>query len=70
MVANGDGRGTDEVRSYEIFLNSQRVLSSSESQSPYAPVKIKSDNELRVALTGAPHSKIFVSIAYLPRKEE
>src|SRR5436190_18836412 len=25
-VTNGDGRGTDEVSSYEAFLNGQRVL--------------------------------------------
>jgi len=28
IVSNGDGRGTDEVRSYEVFLNGEPCASS------------------------------------------
>jgi hypothetical protein len=65
-VTNGDGRGTDEVSSYEVFLNGQRVLPTDKARNDQAPVKVLQDNSLRVVLTGGPHSKVFILIAYDP----
>jgi len=68
LVANGDGHGTDEVRSYEVFLNGERVIPSDRSRNAQAPVKLLTKNTLKVILTGEPHSNVFVLIAYDPRK--
>jgi len=58
VVSNGDGRGTDEVRSYEIFLNGERVVVRADhSQNAQAPLKLRSSNTLKVILTGSPQSK-------------
>ena len=65
-VRNGDGRGTDQVHSYEIFLNGKRVASNS-SQYANAPVKLRGSNTIRVALSGGPQSKLSVMISYDPR---
>lgn len=69
IVTNGDGRGTDEVRSYKIFLNGDRV-SFNQSQQGSSPVKVKRDNILKVTLSGGPHSKVSVLIAYDPQQHE
>ena len=69
LVTNGDGRGTDEVRSYDIFLNGERVVSAG-SQNAQGPVKLQTSNTLKVILTGNPQSKIFVLIAYDPRESK
>jgi hypothetical protein len=66
IVTNGDGQGTDEVRSYEIFLNGKRIVSSDHSRSAQAAVKLRASNTLKVVLSGAPHSKVFVLLAYDP----
>jgi hypothetical protein len=66
-VTNGDGRGSSEVSSYEVFLNDQKVLLS-DTRNSQAPVKILKNNRLKVVLTGPPSSKVFILIAYDPRK--
>jgi hypothetical protein len=60
-VTNGTGHGTDEVKSYEIFLNGKRVL-------PQAQVEIRRQNTLKVVLVGEPSSKVFIRFAYDPRQ--
>jgi hypothetical protein len=67
-VTNGDGRGTDEARSYEVFLNGKRVASADDSLKTGATVAILRRNKLRVILTGEPHSKMWVRIMYDPRQ--
>ena len=67
-VTNGDGRGTDEVRSYEVFLNGEKVVPAGHSPNAEAPVKLLRRNTLKVILIGGPHSKVFVLIAYDPRQ--
>ena len=64
IVTNGDGQGTDEVRSYEVFLNGERVAPTDHSRSVQAVVKLQATNTLTVVLSGAPHSKVFVLFAY------
>ncbi|HKU23855.1 MAG TPA: hypothetical protein VJQ54_00210 [Candidatus Sulfotelmatobacter sp.] len=67
IVTNGDGQGTDEVRSYEIFLNGKRVIPSDHSRSAQASVKLRTSNTIKVVLSGAPNSKVLVLLAYDPR---
>jgi len=67
-VTNGDGGGTDEVNSYEVFLNGQRVFPTGKARNAQAAVKVLQDNILKVSLTGGPHSKVFILIAYDPRE--
>ena len=66
LVTNGDGRGRDEVRSYDIFLNGERVAPAG-LQNAQGPVRLQSSNTLKVILTGSPQSKIFILITYDPR---
>ncbi len=72
IVSNGDGRGTDEVRSYEVFLNGERVrvVPTDHSRSAQAAVKLRATNTLKVVLSGAPHSKVFVLLTYDPRRSK
>ena len=70
IVTNGDGQGSDEVRSYEVFLNGERVVPTDHSRSAQAAVKLRSSNTVKVVLGGAPHSKVFVLIAYDPRRSK
>jgi hypothetical protein len=70
LVTNGDGRGTDEVSSYEIFLNGERAVPAGNSQNTQGTVKLQSSNALKVILRGSPQSKIFVLIAYDPRESK
>lgn len=70
IVTNGDGRGTDEVRTYELFLNGERVVPTDHSRTAQATVKLRPDNTLKVTLNGSPHSKIFVLLAYDPRQSK
>jgi general secretion pathway protein G len=63
-VTNGDGQGTDEARSYEVFLNDERVIPTDHSRNAQATVKLLQRNTLKVILSGAPHSKLFILIAY------
>jgi hypothetical protein len=67
-VTNGDGRGTNEVSSYEVFLNGERVFPPSRTKNAEIVTKISQHNSIRVVLTGEPNSKIFVLIAYDPRE--
>ena len=69
-VTNGDGRGGDEVSSYEVFLNGERVLPPGRGRNAQAAVKIPKDNTLKVILTGGPHSKVFILVAYDPRESK
>jgi hypothetical protein len=69
-VTNGDGRGTDEVRSYEIFLNGERVVLPDHPPNAQAPLELQSSNTLKVILTGSPQSKLFVLITYDPRESK
>ena len=69
-VTKGDGRGTDEAASYEVFLNGTRVVPGNHSRSSQASVKVLPSNTLKVILTGEPSSKVFVLIAYDPRKSK
>jgi hypothetical protein len=70
IVTNGDGRGTDEVRSYEVFLNGERVVPKENSRTAQAVVKVQPSNTLKVVLNGGSHSKIFVLLAYDPRQSK
>jgi hypothetical protein len=70
IVTNGDGRGTDEVRSYEVFLNGERVVPSDHSRTAQVTVKLQPNNTLKVILKGGSHSKIFVLLAYDPRQSK
>lgn len=70
IVTNGDGQGTDEVRSYEVFLNGLRVILTDHSRSAHAEVNLRPTNTVKVVLSGAPHSKVFVLIAYDPRQSK
>jgi hypothetical protein len=67
IVRNGDGQGMGEVRSYEVYLNGKRVVPSDHSRSAQAAVKLRASNTLKVVLSGAPDSKVFVVLAYDPR---
>jgi hypothetical protein len=69
-VTNGDGRGADEVSSYEVFLNGQRVLPVGRARNAQAAVKVPKVNTLKVILTGGPHSKVFILVAYDPRESK
>ena len=69
-VTNGDGRGTDEARTYEVFLNGKRVVPMGHSRNAQTPVKVLRSNALKIVLTGEPFSKVFVLIAYDPRKSK
>jgi hypothetical protein len=69
-VTNGDGRGNDEISNYEVLLNGQQVLSAGSARNAQAQVKVLQDNTLKVILAGRPSSKIFILIAYDPRKTE
>jgi hypothetical protein len=69
-VTNGDGRGTDEVSSYEVFLNGRRVAPIGETRNAQAAVKVQQDNTLRVVLVGGPHSKVFILVGYDPRESK
>jgi len=69
-VTNGDGRGTDEARSYEVFLNGKRVVHMDRSRNVQTPVKVLRSNMLKIVLTGEPFSKVFVLIAYDPHKSK
>jgi hypothetical protein len=67
-VTNGDGRGTDEAHSYEVFLNGKSVVPVDHSPNAQAAVKVLRSNTLKVILAGKPFSKVFVLIAYDPGK--
>jgi hypothetical protein len=70
LLANGDGKGNDEVQTYEIFLNGKSVLASSQRPNGVASVKLEATNKIEVVLTGKPSSKVFVLMAYNPRISE
>jgi hypothetical protein len=66
LVTNGNGRGKDEVRTFEVFLNGKSVVPADHSQNAQAKVEVQSGNTIKVILTGEPTSKVFVLIAYDP----
>lgn len=61
-VRNGDGRGTDEARSYEVFLNGEKVIPVHRSGNAQAPAKVLRSNTLKVILTGERFRRVFVTI--------
>lgn len=61
-VRNGDGRGTDEARSYEVFLNGDKVIPAHESGNAEAHVRVLSRNALKLVLTGESFRKVFIEI--------
>ena len=61
-VRNGDGRGTDEVRSYEVFLNGYKVIPAHRSGNAEAHVKVLGNNVLKVVLNGESFHKVFIEI--------
>jgi hypothetical protein len=68
-VTNGDGRGKDAAHSYEVFLNGKRVvLAADHLGNAQAPVKVLRSNTIKIILTGELYSKMFVDIAYDPRR--
>ncbi len=69
-VTNGDGRGGDEVSSYQVFLNGERVLPLSRARNAEATVKVHKNNTLKVILAGGPDSKVFILVAYDPRESK
>jgi hypothetical protein len=69
-VTNGDGQGTDEARSYEVFLNGTRVIPTEHSRYAKATIKLRRSNTLKVILNGQPSSKVFVLVAYDPRQSK
>jgi len=66
-VTNGDGRGGNEVKSYDLFLNGKRVLPAG-SRSARVEVPIRQRNTIKAVLVGEPSSKIFILFAYDPRQ--
>lgn len=69
-VTNGDGQRADEVRSYEVFLNGTKAISTDHSRFAKATVKLRLSNILKVILGGRPSSKVFVLVAYEPRQSK
>jgi hypothetical protein len=69
VVTNGNGRGKDEVRHYEVVLNGERVIPDRESRNAQATVKISLRNTLKVALTGDQSSRVFILVTYDPRQK-
>lgn len=61
-VRNGNGHGTDEARSYEVFLNGHKVITVHRAGNAQTPVKVLSSNTLKVVLTGEPFRRVFVEI--------
>jgi hypothetical protein len=70
LATNGDGQGKEEVRSYEVFLNGESVLSSSHARNASANVVVQMSNTIKVVLTGERTTKVFVLIAYDPRQSK
>ena len=69
-VTNGDGRGADEVSSYEVYLNGESVLPPAGKRNAAVATKIIQHDEIKVTLTGKPNSKVFVLITYDPRESK
>jgi hypothetical protein len=68
-VANGDGRGNDEVASYEVFLNGERVVQTSGARYTQVAVKLLAQsNTLKVVIVGKPSTKVFLIVNYDPRQ--
>ena len=65
VVTNGDGRGSNQVASYQLFVNGKRLLPNKTGDSQIF-VKLKNENSIKVVMLGAPFSKIFVSFTYDP----
>jgi hypothetical protein len=69
-VTNGNGQGKNEVRSYEVFLNDQRVIPAGGSRNAHSAIKVAQRNTLRLILRGDPSSKVFILVAYQPRESK
>lgn len=61
-VRNGDGHGTDEARSYEVFLNGEKVIPAHRAGNAQAPAKVQRSNTLKVILTGESFRRVLVTI--------
>jgi hypothetical protein len=69
-VRNGDGHGIDEARSYEVFLNGEKVVPVHRIGNAKAPVKVLSSNTLKMVLTGESFRKVFIEILCDQRQSE
>jgi hypothetical protein len=71
-LTNGNGKGGNEVRRYDVYLNGVHVVGGeadgAASHYANANVKIRSHNSLRVVLFGPATSTVFVEISYDPRQ--
>jgi hypothetical protein len=61
-VTNGDGQGSDQVRSAEIYFNGEKEVLDRHRQAIVYPRK---NNIAKVILEGDPHAKVDVRIAQL-----
>jgi hypothetical protein len=61
-VRNGDGHGTDEAHSDEVFLNGESVVPAHRSGNAKSAVKVLSSNTLKVVLTGESFRRVSVEI--------
>ena len=61
-VRNGDGFGTDETRSYEVFLNGERVIPVHRSGNARVDVKVLGKNTLKVVLVGESFRRVSVEV--------
>jgi len=70
IVTNGNGRGKDEVGSFEVFLNGKRVIPPDHSPSARATVTVQTNNSIKLSLTGESGSRVLVLIAYDSRQSK
>jgi hypothetical protein len=59
-VTNGDGHGSDQVRSAEIYLNGEKQVLDRHAQ---AIVYLRRKNTVKLVSEGGPHSKVHIRIA-------
>jgi len=67
LATNGDGRGNNEVDSYEVFLNGKRVIPAGHDRNRNVTVTVRNGNSVEVVLRGRPGSKLFLQLAFDPR---
>lgn len=70
LVTNGNGRRTNEVTSYQIFLNGKETIPARNDRNTQAAVSLLKDNKIEAVITGPPQSAIQTLIAYDPRESE
>jgi|SRR5215470_7590740 len=67
-ISNGDGHGTDEVQSYEIFVNHKLIASSHHKSKDFASLRLRRRNTVEARLRGEGQSKLSVMIVYDARQ--